>query len=203
MFDLAINRAYYGKNTVLTDFQLTAKKGENIFICGASGIGKSTILKIIGGLHTQYDGSLIFAHENVRISYVPQTVGLLPWKNVLANVTILQKSERKINKKGKIDIEKAQQLLETLGLADFAKRYPHQLSGGQRSRVALGQALFYEPEIILLDEPFSALDYETKIATLQLTREILHGSNITTVLVSHADYEADFLDCRVVRVGKS
>ncbi|MCL2014970.1 MAG: ATP-binding cassette domain-containing protein [Defluviitaleaceae bacterium] len=200
MFDLAIKRAFYGENTVLTDFQLTAQKGENIFICGPSGIGKSTILKIIGGLHKQYDGTLNFAHENVRISYVPQTVGLLPWKNVLSNITILKKSEP--NKTRKVDINKAQNLLQTLGLADFAKRYPHQLSGGQRSRVALGQALFYEPEIILLDEPFSALDYDTKIATLQLTREILHGSNITTVLVSHADYEADFLDCRVVRVAK-
>ena len=195
MLDLFVKRAYYGKTTVIEDFKLSAQKGENIFISGKSGIGKSTILKIIGGIHKQYDGTLTFGRENMRIAYVPQTIGLLPWKNVFKNIVILKKSEDK-----KVDTHKAARLIETLGLTGLEKRYPHQLSGGQRGRVALGQALFYEPDVLLLDEPFSALDHETKLAALKLTQDILQGKSITTVLVSHASYEADYLDCRVIKL---
>lgn len=199
MIRLSVKKASYKNNTVLQNFNFKMEKGENIFICGPSGVGKSTVLKIIAGIHKQYEGTLTFLKENTRIAFVPQSaVGLLPWKTVLGNIVILKKSE----KREPIDLKKAKELMETLGLSGLEKRYPHQLSGGQRSRVSLGQALFFEPDILLLDEPFSALDHETKIRALEFTRKVLHGKDITTILVSHTDYEASYLDCRVIDLSK-
>lgn len=201
MISLDIKTAYYAdKKAVLAGFSLKAETGEIVTLTGASGSGKSTVLKIIAGLHKGFDGVLKLDSEKntaPNIAMIPQNKYLLPWKNVLQSITILQeaRSERP-------DHEKAATLIKALGLGGFEKQFPLRLSGGQYQRVMLGQALFCEPDILLLDEPFSALDDKTKHEIITLFLRLREDRVFTTVFVTHNMEEARLMGGRIVRLGE-
>jgi len=189
-----------GELTALDGVDLSVRAGEFVTLVGPSGSGKSVLLDIVGGLASASSGRVsidgVEVHEPARNSaYVFQQYALFPWRSAIGNVEYplevrgVGKAERR---------EKARQLLALFGLSGFAERYPNQLSGGMQQRVAIARALASDPEVLLMDEPFAALDAQT--------REILQGELLriweeirTTVLfVTHGIDEAVFLADRVV-----
>lgn len=184
----------------VVDFSLDVSPGEFITLVGPSGCGKSTILKMLAGLVPPTSGSIeLRGHpltgSTPEIGVVYQQPLLLPWRTVLDNVMVpvevlkLPKSEYR---------EKARELLELLGLADFEKSYPHQLSGGMQQRVGIARALVYDPAILLMDEPFGALDAITRD---QMSVELMRISSKfrkTVIFVTHSITEAVLLADRVV-----
>ncbi|AIF52415.1 ABC transporter ATP-binding protein [Pelosinus sp. UFO1] len=184
---------------VLNDFQLEVKKGEFLAILGPSGCGKSTFLNILGGLDKQTSGDIYVDDQPVvgsgnNLGYVFQAYALFPWRTVLENIEIgleirgVGKSERK-----KI----AKEYITLVGLDQFSNRYPHELSGGMKQRVAIARALAYQPEVLLMDEPFAALDAQTReLLQLELLR-IWENNNKTVLFVTHSIDEAIFLADRV------
>lgn len=197
MIELDIKTAYYAdKKPVLSGFSLAAEKGEIVTLTGASGSGKSTVLKIIAGLHKGYDGSLRL-EDGKAIAMIPQSKYLLPWKNVLQSVMLLQEA-----KSPRSDREKAYELIKALGLSGLEKRFPLMLSGGQYQRVMLGQAIFCEPDILLMDEPFSALDDKTKHEIIGLFLKLRESRGFTAIFVTHNMEEARLMGGRIVRLGE-
>jgi NitT/TauT family transport system ATP-binding protein len=186
------------KTQVLRDLDLNVRRGEFVAVVGASGVGKSTLLRVLMGLARASAGQVtINARSDLRqpFALVFQDARLLPWRRVVDNVAFglegrgLSKAERRA---------RALDTLKLVGLADLAQRWPHQLSGGQRQRVALARALAVEPEALLMDEPFSALDAITR-ETLQdeLTR-VWRETGKTILFVTHDIEEALYLADRVV-----
>ena len=154
-------------------------------IIGQSGSGKSTLLKIIAGmgLPKVFNNSLISSNTNYSFSWMAQNDLLLPWASVIENVTLGQKLRRE-----KIDIKKAKNLLEQVGLINDTKKLPSMLSGGMKQRVALARTLMENKDIILMDEPFSALDSITRSVIQKLTWKLL--KNKTVIMVTHDPLEA-------------
>jgi sulfonate transport system ATP-binding protein len=191
-----INRSFNGK-TVIRNVSFRAKQGEIIGLVGTSGSGKSTLLRVISGLDTEYEGQIImndkqFEGMNSSISFIFQEPRLFPWLNVLENVTFGLKGS-KDEKKGK-----GLKILEQVGLSDSSELYPRELSGGMAQRVAIARALVTSPEILLLDEPFSALDAFTKMQLQDLLLETWESYHPTIILVTHDIDEAIYLCDRVI-----
>ncbi len=188
-------------NTALAVQEVSLSVMPHEFVCliGPSGCGKSTILKIIAGLDTPTEGQVVVpvadSPEATEISMVFQNGALLPWLSAYDNVAFGLRAHS-IDEK---EVEKrCHKYLEMVGLTDKAKKYPRELSGGQRQRVGLARALAVEPKILLLDEPFSALDPKT---TDELHKDILKiwkDSTLTVVMVSHLIEEAVSLADRVI-----
>jgi NitT/TauT family transport system ATP-binding protein/sulfonate transport system ATP-binding protein len=186
---------------VLEDISLTVAPGEVVALLGMSGCGKSTLLNIIAGLLQPDRGEINVngtRSDRVRIAYMFQEDRLLPWRSIRANVAFgleaqnIDRASRRV---------KADAMLAHVGLSDFAKSWPHQLSGGMRSRVALARSLVVEPRILLMDEPFSKLDPQTRS---QMHGELLRLQKIhdTTILfVTHDVEEAVVLADRVVMMS--
>ncbi len=191
MIDINIEKAFYDKDIEsLSNFKLHINRGEIVTIVGKSGCGKSSLLNIIASLHERYFGS-IKINEGSQIGYIPQNKCLLPWKTVNQNIMLLNKIT---NKNGNNSTE----LLKKLGIYHLKDKYPNQLSGGEYQRTVLGQVFFYKPDIILMDEPFSALDIETKFEIMKLFKDMQTENSITTVFVTHHKQEADYMEGRVV-----
>lgn len=182
----------------LADLSLTINKGEFFALLGPSGCGKSTLLHIIGGLNSA-TGKILINGEPVKgpglnRGIVFQEYALFPWKTVLENVAFGLKMKGVPRKQRN---EKAREYLAMVGLAGFEERYPDQLSGGMKQRTAIARALAFDPEVLLMDEPFAALDAQT--------REILQGELLriwektgkTVIFVTHSIEEAVFLAQRV------
>ncbi len=166
----------YGAQRVLADFSLTLQNDEKIAIMGESGRGKTTLLRIIAGLE-KLDSGVIGGFSKEDIAYVFQESRLLDSLSVIKNLTVVsQKSFRDAEKE-------AQELLLAVGLEKDAAKYPNELSGGMKQRLALARAFMVDRPILLLDEPFSALDKETKEAMIAFVKE--HIQNKTVVLVTH------------------
>ncbi len=187
--------AAYGGAPVLHGVSMTIASGTLAAVLGPSGSGKSTLLRVIAGLHSPLEGAIVVGGkvltgprtatppERRRIGLVPQDAALFPHLNVLANVSFgLPRGERQG--------ERPWELLEMVGLADLAQRMPGELSGGQRHRVALARALATSPDVILLDEPFSALDASLRGEVRAHVRQVLRMSKTTAVLVTHDQDEA-------------
>jgi iron(III) transport system ATP-binding protein len=183
----------FGDTAVLTGVDLTAASGSITAVLGASGSGKTTLLRLIAGFERLDRGSLSIGGEVVDdglrtvppqrrgVGYVPQEGALFPHLTVAGNVAFgLARGER-----GEID-----DLLELVGLSDLRKRYPHQLSGGQQQRVALARALAIRPNVVLLDEPFAALDAALRNELRRDVARILGETRATTILVTHDQEEA-------------
>jgi NitT/TauT family transport system ATP-binding protein len=184
----------------LSDINLTARDGEFISVVGPSGCGKSTLLKIVIGLTSATSGTVSFgagrgkaAH---RFGMVFQQPLLLPWRTVLRNV--LLPHDITATRTAAAAETRARELLAMLGLADFADHYPAELSGGMQQRVGIGRALMHEPSILLMDEPFGALDAMTRDQLgIDLLR-IWEANRGTVVFVTHSIPEAVLLADRVV-----
>ena len=171
-----LNKNYYtlsGKVKALDNISLNIKEGEFIAIVGASGCGKSTLLNILSGIDKDYEGNVLI-DEN--IGYMLQSDALLPWLSILDNAKLAEKFNRKIDEKYIID------LLKKYNLYDFINLKPNSLSGGMKQRVALIRTLATNPKILLLDEPFSALDYQTRLLIENDVYNIIKKENKTAIL---------------------
>jgi len=169
---------------VLDNLSFKIKQGQIVSIVGPSGCGKSTILNIIARLENASEGEVII---NGEIGYMFQKDNLLSWRNVYDNITIGLEIQRKMNLENKENINR---LLKEYNLDEFKYFYPKQLSGGMKQRVALIRTLALNPDILLLDEPFSALDYQTKLTVQNDIYQIIKKEKKTTILVTHDVTEA-------------
>lgn len=190
-----------GEVPAIEDLQLEVPAGQFLCIVGPSGCGKSTILNLIAGLLKPTSGSVaIFGktvHEpNKNIGYMLQQDYLFPWRTVLKNSQLGLEIHGLLNQPRYM--EKVQSLLKTYGLFDFLDHYPHQLSGGMRQRVALVRTLALEPQLFLLDEPFSALDYQTRTTIQEEVWWALRKRGSTIIMVTHDIGEAVALADRVI-----
>lgn len=187
----------------IEDVSLTVEQGEFVAIVGRSGSGKSTILNLIAGLIPPDTGSVLYGGRavtavNTRVGYMTQRDNLLPWRSLWKNLA-LPLSIRHVPKARRPQL--IESALEHVGLSDFRHHYPAQLSGGMRQRAALARMLIYEPETLLLDEPFGALDEHLK-QNLQAVLQRLWGDNGKTVVyVTHDLGEAITLADRVIVFG--
>ncbi|WP_407270734.1 ABC transporter ATP-binding protein [Radiobacillus sp. PE A8.2] len=187
----------FGDNTVVKNITTSAAPGEIVGLLGTSGCGKSTILRAISGLDNDYQGEIsINGNTSKEIhdttGFIFQEPRLLPWLTVLDNVTFGLKGKKQEKEK------LARQYLDSVGLKDNEALYPKQLSGGMAQRVAIARALVTSPEILLLDEPFSALDAFTKMQLQDLLLDVWKKYQSTIVLVTHDIDEATYLCDRVV-----
>jgi NitT/TauT family transport system ATP-binding protein len=185
--------------TALRDFTLTVPRGEFVSIVGPTGCGKSTTLALISGLDRPSAGDLRVMGQPVsavgrQLGYVFQGDVLFPWKNVLANVAAGLRFRGVAKKEAH---ERAREWIARVGLTGFEKHYPHQLSGGMRKRTALAQSLITSPEIILMDEPFSALDVQTRALMEDELLDLWSSTSASVVFVTHDLEEAIALSDRV------
>jgi sulfonate transport system ATP-binding protein len=192
-----------GEVKALDDINLIIKKGEFVSILGASGCGKSTLLRIIGGLETQTSGTIIangkaICGPGTDRGMAFQESRLLPWLTVEKNVLFGMDYETKGRLSKKEQMEHVYEYLELVGLADFGKAYPNQLSGGMQQRVSIARALIESPDILLLDEPFGALDALTRINMQDELQQIWEREKNTMILVTHDIEEAIYLGNRIV-----
>ena len=198
-----ISKTYQAKNgeiEALKNVNFSVGEGEFVSIIGPSGCGKSTLLSIVAGLEKKTSGKIYIdgiETDNVssKIGYMLQKDSLLEWRTIYNNVII---GLEITHKKTKENEEYVKQLLKKYNLYEFKDKYPTQLSGGMRQRVALIRTLAIRPEILLLDEAFSALDYQTRIMVTRDIYNILKNENITTLMVTHDISEAISMSDRIV-----
>jgi ABC-type nitrate/sulfonate/bicarbonate transport system ATPase subunit len=181
---------------VLESISLHVNEGEFVSIIGPSGSGKSTIFQCIGGVLSPEKGDIFLANQKItgetgHISYMPQQHSLFPWRNVVENVLIGQELY------GKTNVEEAKFLLDKVGLSQYEKAYPHQLSGGMKQRVAFIRALFSPAPLLLLDEPFSALDEFTRLEMQKWLLSIWEKERKSILFITHNIEEALFLSDRI------
>ncbi|WP_165010749.1 sulfate/molybdate ABC transporter ATP-binding protein [Neisseria yangbaofengii] len=190
---------HFGNFHALKNINLNVPTGKLVSLLGPSGCGKTTLLRIIAGLETSDNGKILFDGQDVtdkhvrdrKVGFVFQHYALFRHMNVFDNVafglTVLPKSERPGKEKIRAKVE---ELLGLVQLSHLAKSYPHQLSGGQRQRIALARALAVEPKLLLLDEPFGALDAKVRKELRTWLRDIHHNLGVTSILVTHDQEEA-------------
>lgn len=193
-----------GEIHALTDINLQVEAEEFIGIVGPSGCGKSTLLSVVSGLikptngRVLIDGALVTGTTQ-KVGYMLQQDYLFEWRTILDNALL---GLEVMNKKTKYNIAKVKQMIDDYGLTGFEHNYPQQLSGGMRQRVALIRTLAVEPDILLLDEPFSALDYQTRLAVGEDVCKILRRHKKTIIMVTHDIAEAVSMANRVVVLTK-
>jgi NitT/TauT family transport system ATP-binding protein len=186
--------------TVLDQVSFTVKKGEFVALVGPSGCGKSTILNLIAGFETEYNGSIEVHGVKVKAPgpdrvVVFQEHGLFPWLSVLDNVAFGLK-QRGMSKKQRYAL--AFEQIKAVHLSKFIDRYPHELSGGMKMRVAIARALVMDPDILLMDEPFAALDEQTRIILQKDLEDIWLKTRKTILFITHNIREAVILSDRVL-----
>ena len=202
-----ISKTYQAKNgelEAIKDVSFSVYEGEFVSIIGPSGCGKSTLLSMIAGLEEKTGGNIYIQGEEIdsitnKIGYMLQKDSLLEWRTIYENVLFGLEIRHDKSEENK---EYAKELLKKYSLYDFCDKYPSQLSGGMRQRVALIRTLAVRPEILLLDEAFSALDYQTRIMVTKDIYEILRNENITMIMVTHDISEAISMSDRVIVLDK-
>lgn len=194
------------RNRNLQDFvaleglNLSIQPGEFLTLVGPSGCGKSTVLDLIAGLTTPTSGSVLADGEEITgpglgRGVVFQQYTLLPWRSARGNVELALEALGGLNRAQRR--ERAAEYLSLVGLTEFADRYPHELSGGMKQRVAIARGLSYQPGVLLMDEPFGALDAQTREALQEQLLEIWRNTGTTFVFITHDLDEAIFLGERV------
>ncbi|MCI8446177.1 MAG: ABC transporter ATP-binding protein [Bacilli bacterium] len=183
-----------GETLAVENFSFSLKDGEFVSIVGPSGCGKSTILSILCGLDEKSSGNINIA-PGKTVGYMLQQDCLFEWKTILENCLLGLEINNTLTKENK---EYVLNLLETYGLKDFINSYPSSLSGGMRQRVALIRTLATKPDILLLDEPFSALDYQTRLAVSDDVYQIMKQEKKSAIMVTHDLAEAISMSDRVV-----
>lgn len=183
-----------GETLAVDSITFNVNRGEFLSIVGPSGCGKTSILSMIAGLMTPSHGSITL-HSKHRPGYMLQRDHLLDWRTVEGNVLLGLQVKRTLDNDTRAF---ANSLLETYGLKEFAKSYPRQLSGGMRQKVALIRTLACSPELLLLDEPFSALDYQTRLKACDEMYSIIRGEGKTAILVTHDISEAISMSDRIL-----
>lgn len=212
--------AYAGQPPLFHDFSWSAAAGEAWAVIGSSGCGKSTLLYLVAGLRQPQAGRLRVAGRPVprpraSTSLVLQDYGLLPWATVWENVALVMRMGRFYRGKAgsgaaprpyprpDITPDQVDHWLARLGIAAQRDKYPSQLSGGQRQRAAIARSLLQQPDLLLLDEPFSSLDALTREDLQHLTVALRQETGLTTVVVTHSIEEAVFLGQRILVLGRA
>lgn len=196
-----LRKIYHTKNEetlAIENFSLNLKNDEFISIVGPSGCGKSTILNILANLDNKSDGKIILK-DNTKIGYMLQQDCLFDFRTVLDNCLLGLEINHTLNEENKKYVI---ELLKTYGLGDFINSYPNSLSGGMRQRVALIRTLATKPDILLLDEPFSALDYQTRLLVCEDVYNIIKNEKKSAILVTHNIGEAISVADRVLVLTK-
>ena len=194
-----------GPVKAVDDFSLEITPGEFVSVLGPSGCGKSTVLSVAAGLLGASSGSVAVAGSPVtaprrEVGVVFQQANLLPWKNVLENVLLPIVAMRLPVEEYR---ERAEQLLDFVGLSRFRQHYPHELSGGMQQRVGIVRALIHDPKLLLMDEPFAALDAMTRERMALELQRIWSGTDKTVLFITHSIPEAVLLSDRVVVMSPS
>jgi len=197
-----VSKIYANGTVALQDMNLAIEDGQFVSLVGASGCGKSTALRLIAGLGQMSEGSITWGDHQPQkeLAFVFQEPSLLPWATVIENVRLPLKLA---GMKDRDSRSQVQEVLHLVGLDSFAQAYPRELSGGMKMRVSIARALVTKPKILLMDEPFGALDEMTRA---KLNADVLHlwqqgdgnGDRYTVVFVTHNIYEAVYLSQRVV-----
>lgn len=198
-----VHHSYFTPKSVtyaLQDISFEMKEGEFISLVGPSGCGKTTMLSILSGLISPTEGKVLIdgqtpSSRNSSIGYMLQQDYLFPWKTIEENIFLGLKLQNQLTSK---QMDKTLRLLKEIGLEGVEKQYPRQLSGGMRQRAALVRTLAINPKILLLDEPFSALDYQTKLKLEDLVFDTLKAYRKTAVLVTHDIGEAISMSDRIL-----
>lgn len=193
-----------GEITALENITFSVQEGEFVSIVGPSGCGKSTLLSIISGLLSSSSGAVLLCGEKVtgtspKIGYMLQKDHLFDWRTIYQNVILGLEIRKTMTPGAK---ERALKLLKTYGLYEFKDKFPTQLSGGMRQRVALIRTLVTDPQILLLDEPFSALDYQTRLMVNDDIYAIIKKENKTALMVTHDISESISMADRVILLSK-
>lgn len=193
-----------GEVQALKNVSFRVKQGEFVSIIGPSGCGKSTLLSIIAGLEDKQEGEIYIENEKLdgispKIGYMLQRDCLLEWRNIFNNALFGLEIK---GKKTDENVKYVEELLKKYSLYDFKDKYPSELSGGMRQRAALIRTLAVKPKILLLDEAFSALDYQTRIMVTNDIYEILRKEKITALIVTHDISEAISMSDRVLVLSK-
>ena len=198
-----ISFSYYEQNnkkTILDNFNCKIKKGKFTSIIGPSGTGKTSLLKLIAGLIEPEKGEIKFENQTLnkvinQITLIQQNPSLMPWLNVYNNITLANSNNKKTNYKN------ADKLIKDIGLGEFSSYFPHKLSGGLLQRVAIARALLFYPSLLLLDEPFAALDnLSREIISTELV-SIIKKNSLTVLMVTHSIEEAALLSDEVLVTG--
>lgn len=185
-----------GETRALTDISFHVNKGEFLAIVGPSGCGKSTLLSIIAGLLKPESGEIIMnTNENLKIGYMLQQDHLLEWRTIWKNILLGPEITKTLTREKEA---LAQKLLSDYGLLKFKDKKPGELSGGMKQRAALIRTMVMEPGLLLLDEPFSALDYQTRLMVSADIGNIIRKSGITAILITHDLSEAISLADRII-----
>ena len=188
-----------GEIPAILNIDLDVYDGEFIAIVGSSGCGKSTLLNILANLDNYTSGVINYHKKNLKIGYMLQEDALFPWLNILDNALLGLKIEKKLTES---NIDYVKNLLQTYGLGEFLDKYPSELSGGMKQRVALIRTLAIKPDILLLDEPFSALDYQSRLAVSNDVYQIIKKEHKTVIMITHDIAEAISLASRIVVLSK-
>ena len=192
-----VSHSFYtvaGETIAIQSLDLTVYEGEFLAIVGPSGCGKTTVLSLIMGLLSPTAGRIRFARENLRLGYMLQRDHLLDHRTVEKNVLLGLEVQHRLTEESRA---RAFALLDTYGLGEFRTYKPQQLSGGMRQKVALIRTLALEPDVLLLDEPFSALDYQTRLKLSDEVYRIIRSEHKSAILVTHDISEAVSMADRV------
>jgi NitT/TauT family transport system ATP-binding protein len=200
-----VSKSYGSSPPVLDRINLVIDKGEFVSLIGPSGCGKSTLLKLISGLTSPSSGSILVddmtpVQARKTVSYIFQDATLLPWRTVSRNVGLGLELEQVSRETRKLRVES---LIELVGLSHVARAYPRQLSGGMKMRVSVARALATTPRLLLMDEPFGALDEMTRDRLNEELLRLRAEQNWTAVFVTHSVAEAVFLSTRIIVLAPS
>lgn len=192
-----VSKVYSNGTAALQDLNLTIQKGEFVSLVGASGCGKSTALRIIAGLGKMSSGTLEWGEGNAqqKLAFVFQDAALMPWATVFENVRLPLKLAGKGKGESRLAVQEA---LDLVGLQGFEYSYPRELSGGMKMRVSIARALVTQPSILLMDEPFGALDEMTRSKLNSDLLALWQEKGWTVVFVTHNIYEAVYLSNRAI-----
>lgn len=193
-----------GETQALSNISFTVDTGEFIAIVGPSGCGKSTLLSIFSGLLKPDEGEILIdgiplPDSKVNIGYMLQKDHLFEWRSILSNAALGLEIQHKMDERHKNDLR---ELMNSYGLGNFENSRPSRLSGGMRQRAALIRTLALEPDILLLDEPFSALDYQTRLSVCDDISTIIRGRHKTAILITHDLSEAVSVADRIIILSK-
>ncbi|MEG1796358.1 MAG: ABC transporter ATP-binding protein [Clostridium sp.] len=198
--------SYNTKNGVvaaLGPLNMEIGKGDIVAIIGPSGCGKSTLLKVLGGIVSNFTGEVALQGEPLStkvhsIGLIPQGFGLLPWKTVEENCILGLKIKNTLNKDS---LDRLKAMMKTLDIDTLRNRYPSEISGGQKQRAAIARAFIMNPQVLLMDEPFSALDAITREEAQELFLSIWNKHKTTTIVVTHSIDEAIYMGKNIVIMG--
>lgn len=193
-----------GETQALSNISFTVDPGEFIAVVGPSGCGKSTLLSLLCGLLTPDEGTILIdgvplSESSVNIGYMLQKDHLFEWRTIFSNASLGLEIQHKLDDKTK---QQVKDLMKTYGLGNFENSRPSELSGGMRQRAALIRTLALEPDILLLDEPFSALDYQTRLSVCDDISSIIRSRKKTALLITHDLSEAISVSDRVIILSR-